>query len=36
MWVSSQLLFAEGGYGFIAFGNDETSNKKFIVDLFEE
>lgn len=35
MWVSSKLLFQQGGYAYIAFGNDSSSNKKFIVDIDE-
>jgi len=33
MWVSSKLLFQQGGYAYIAFGNDIKSNKKFIIDF---
>lgn len=36
MWLSSKLLFQQGGYAYIAFGNEAGSNKKFIIDLEEE
>lgn len=36
MWLSSKLFFHQGGYAYIAFGNEHNSNKKFVIDLSEE
>jgi hypothetical protein len=36
MWISSKLLFAQGGYAYIAMGNDLNSNKKFVIKFDEE
>ena len=36
MWLSSKLFFHQGGYAYIAFGNEPGSNKKFVIDLSEE
>ncbi len=29
MWISKKLLYYEGGFAYIAFGNDIKSKKKF-------
>ena len=29
MWISWKLFYEKGGYAFIAFGVDVTSDKKF-------
>lgn len=31
MWVSYKLLFDKGGFAYIAFGNEVTSDKKFVI-----
>jgi hypothetical protein len=33
MWISWKLLFKEGGFAFIAFGNSYDSNKKFKINF---
>jgi len=35
MWISWKLLFQQGGYAYIALGNSEKSDKKFIVSFDE-
>jgi hypothetical protein len=35
MWISYKLLYKQGGYAYIAMGNDPSSNKKFIVTFDE-
>lgn len=35
MWISYKLLYKQGGYAYIAMGNDLSSNKKFIVTFDE-
>jgi hypothetical protein len=36
MWISWKLLFQQGGYAYIAIGNDKESNKKFVITFDEE
>lgn len=31
MWIAWKLLYQEGGYAYIAFGNAKTSKQKFVV-----
>jgi hypothetical protein len=31
MWISWKLMFKEGGFAFIVFGNQKGNNKKFHV-----
>ena len=33
MWLASKLFFHQGGYAYVAFGNEAGSNKKFVIDL---
>ena len=33
IWVTWKLLYKQGGYGYIAFGNDKTSKKKIVVNF---
>jgi hypothetical protein len=35
LWMSWKL-FNQGGYGFVAFGNDKDSNEKFVISFNEE
>jgi len=35
MWMSWKL-FNQGGYGYVAFGNDKDSHNKFVVTFNEE
>lgn len=35
MWMSWKLL-NQGGYGYIAFGNDKDSREKFVITFNEE
>ena len=36
MWISWKLFFTKGGYAYIAFGVDASSDKKFIVGFDEK
>ena len=31
MWIAWKLLYQQGGYAYIAFGNSAESNKKFVI-----
>jgi hypothetical protein len=31
MWIAWKLLFQQGGFAYIAFGNSKESNKKFVI-----
>lgn len=31
MWISYRLFYKQGGFAFIAAGNHENSNKKFVI-----
>lgn len=35
MWISWKLLFQQGGFAYIAFGNSSDSDKKFVVTLHQ-
>jgi hypothetical protein len=35
MWIAWKLLFREGGFAYIAFGNHSESKKKFVVSVDE-
>lgn len=35
MWLCRKLLYNDGGFGFLAFGNDGQSKKKFVVTFDE-
>jgi hypothetical protein len=35
MWLSWKLLFKEGGYAYIAFGNEKGSKQKFVITFNE-
>lgn len=35
MWISWKMMFQQGGFAFIGFGNNETSNRKFIINFDE-
>lgn len=31
MWIAWKLLYQQGGYAYLAFGNHPDSNKKFVI-----
>jgi hypothetical protein len=31
MWIAWKLLYQQGGYAYIAFGNSSESQKKFVI-----
>lgn len=33
MWISWKLFFTKGGYAYIAFGVDSSSDKKFVIEF---
>ena len=33
MWISWKLFYEKGGFAYIAFGVDSTSNKKFVINF---
>lgn len=33
MWISWKLVFQQGGYAYIAFGNEAQSDKKFVITI---
>ncbi len=33
MWIAWKLLYQQGGYAYLAFGNHEDSNKKFVISF---
>ena len=35
MWISWKLLYQQGGYAYVALGNDHQSNKKFVINFNE-
>ena len=36
MWIAWKLLYQQGGYAYIAFGNSSESQKKFFITFDEE
>lgn len=36
MWISYKLLYKQGGYAYVAMGNSNISNKKFIITFDEK
>ena len=31
MWISWKLMFQQGGFAFVGFGNEKQSNRKFVI-----